>query len=84
MVWNHKMKMRSISIFIVKMRVLVLEFVVLLFTWTYAGSLDYYTLEPIARVEGCHDDEPEARKQLAEFRQRKRYELRFVQRAVRV
>jgi hypothetical protein len=70
--------------FIVKTQTLVRSYVVLLFTWTYAGSLNYYTLKPIARVEKHQLDESKVREVLAEFRQRKEYELHFVQRAVRI
>jgi hypothetical protein len=69
---------------IVKMQVLVRKFVVLLFTWTYAGSLDYYTLQPIARVEEHQHNGPLVRELLTDFRERKEYELHFVQRAVRI
>jgi hypothetical protein len=69
-----------------KFPALVLSFVLSLFTWTYNGPLNYYTLEPIAdiAVASHKRDEAKTRTLLAEFRCRKEYELHFVQRAVRL
>ena len=69
-----------------KFPALVLNFLLSLFTWTYKGSLHYYTLEPIRDILVASDkgDDVKTRSVLAEFRRRKEYELHFVQRAVRI
>jgi hypothetical protein len=59
------------------------NFVILIFTWTYSGSLHHYTLDPICTIENNLGDAPLVVELILKFRKLKEYELHFVQRAAR-